>query len=56
MTQALSDALLTRMHLELHGLERDESDKVDLTRTRGFLTIQDVAMWLTARTGSESSN
>ncbi|MEM6296909.1 MAG: DUF6178 family protein [Myxococcota bacterium] len=56
MTQALSDALLTRMHLELHGLERNEGGTVDLTRTRGFLTIQDVAMWLTARTGADASN
>lgn len=51
-TSTLATNVLTRLEVELHGLEKDDEGKVDLTRTRGFLTIQDVAMWLTSRHGT----
>ena len=55
-TSTLATNLLTRLEVELHGLEKDDDGKVDLTRTRGFVTIQDVAMWLTARHGAGEDN
>lgn len=55
-TPTLSTNLLTRLEVELHGLETNDEGQVDLARTRGFLTIQDVAMWLTARHGSGEDN
>ncbi len=55
-TTELARNLLTRLEVELHGLEQREDGKVDLTKTRGFLTIQDVAMWLTSRTGTGGDN
>ncbi len=45
-TAALSDALLTRLRIELLGLE-DADGVVDLTRVGGLVTIQQVGMWLT---------
>ncbi|MBV1862304.1 MAG: hypothetical protein KUG77_28045 [Nannocystaceae bacterium] len=55
-TSVLATNLLTRLEVELHGLERNEEGQVDLSRTRGFLTIQDVGMWLTARHGVGEEN
>lgn len=55
-TPTLATNLLTRLEVELHGLERDDAGTVDLTRTRGFLTIQDVSMWLTSRHGTGEDN
>jgi hypothetical protein len=55
-TPTLATNLLTRLEVELHGLEKDDDGNVDLARTRGFLTIQDVAMWLTARHGAGGEN
>ncbi len=55
-TLALATNVLTRLEVELHGLERDEEGKVDLAKTRGFLTIQDVSMWLTAHAGLPEGN
>ena len=55
-TPTLATNLLTRLEVELQGLEKADDGKVDLVRTRGFLTIQDVAMWLTARHGSDAEN
>jgi hypothetical protein len=51
-TGVLADNVLTRMRVELLGLEY-EGDRPDLTRLGGFLTIQQVAMWLKLRTGDE---
>ncbi len=55
-TPTLATNVLTRLEVELHGLETNDEGSVDLTRTRGFLTIQDVAMWLTARHGAGAEN
>jgi Family of unknown function (DUF6178) len=45
-TTALSDALLTRLRVELLGIEQPDGT-VDLTRVGGLITIQSVSMWLT---------
>jgi hypothetical protein len=45
-TEALAKNVLTRMCVELAQLERAEDGTPDLTRTGGFLTIQQVGMWL----------
>ncbi|MEM7154836.1 MAG: DUF6178 family protein [Myxococcota bacterium] len=49
--QALADNVLMRLHMELNGLERDLDGSVDLTRTTGLLTVQQVGMWLRMRHG-----
>lgn len=51
-TTALAETLLTRLRVELAGLEADETGKPDLTRVTGVLTIQHVGMWLTTETGA----
>jgi hypothetical protein len=45
-TEALAANLLTRMRVELAQLERDSEGTPDLTRAGGFLTIQQLGMWL----------
>lgn len=45
-TQALAESLLTRMRVELLGLEHD-GDTIDLRRVGGFVTVQSISMWLT---------
>ncbi len=47
----LADVVLVRLAIELAGLEPDLDGKLDLTRIGGLLTIQQVGMWLTTRTG-----
>lgn len=47
--EALAQALLTRLEVELAGLERDAAGEVDLARAGGVLTVQRVGVWL--RTG-----
>jgi len=51
-TESFAETLLTRLRVELLGLERDADGKIDLTRTGGLLSIQQVSMWLTVREGS----
>src|SRR5690606_7126641 len=46
-TESFAETLLTRLRVELLGLERDADGKIDLTRTGGLLSIQQVSMWLT---------
>ncbi|MCA9663338.1 MAG: hypothetical protein KC486_33720 [Myxococcales bacterium] len=48
-TAVVLDGLLTRLQVELAGLERDDDGAPDLTRVGGLLTIQRVGVWL--RTG-----
>ncbi|MGB1276561.1 MAG: DUF6178 family protein, partial [Nannocystaceae bacterium] len=43
---ALIESLLTRLHMELAGIERDAEGKPDLTRTGGLITLQSVGVWL----------
>jgi len=43
---ALIESLMTRLHMELAGIERDAEGKPDLTRTGGLLTLQSVGVWL----------
>lgn len=50
-TEVLAENILTRMQVELAGLEVDAHGKPDLTKAGGFLTIQSVSMWLTTATG-----
>jgi hypothetical protein len=45
-TEALAQNLLTRMRVELAQLEVGDDGTPDLTRSGGFLTIQQVGMWL----------
>jgi hypothetical protein len=45
-TEALAQNLLTRMRVELAQLEVGDKGTPDLTRAGGFLTIQQVGMWL----------
>jgi hypothetical protein len=45
-TQALAESVLTRMRVELLGLERD-GEAIDLRRVGGFVTVQSISMWLT---------
>ncbi len=54
-TQVLETSILTRLQVELAGLELRDGT-VDLTKTGGMLTIQHVAMWLQARTGTGAAN
>jgi hypothetical protein len=51
-TTALANTVLTRLRIELLGLELVDGQP-DLTRTGGFLTVQQVGMWLKTRTGAE---
>lgn len=51
-TEQFAETVLTRLRVELLGLERDDEGKLDLGRTGGLLTIQQVSMWLTVREGS----
>lgn len=53
-TGVLSDNLLTRLRIELLGLEREDG-KIDLTRVAGLVTIQSVGMWLTVGAGAAAS-
>ena len=53
--QTLAENLLTRLRVELLGLEYDDSGRVDLTRVGGFVTIQSVSMWLQTRAGSPAN-
>jgi hypothetical protein len=48
-TGALADNLLTRLRVELLGLEAAEGEP-DLTKVGGLVTIQSVSMWLTVET------
>ncbi|MBC8069771.1 MAG: hypothetical protein IAG13_15650, partial [Deltaproteobacteria bacterium] len=52
-TAALSDSLLTRLRVELLGLEQPDGS-VDLTKVGGFVTIQQVGMWLTVEGGTSN--
>ncbi len=45
-TKVLSDNVLTRLRVELLGLEFD-GDTPDLVRVSGLVTIQSVSMWIT---------
>lgn len=45
-TSVLSESLLTRLRVELLGLE-GEGDDVDATKVSGLVTIQHVGMWIT---------
>ncbi|MBL8942711.1 MAG: hypothetical protein JNK45_06180, partial [Myxococcales bacterium] len=45
-TKVLSDNVLTRLRVELLGLEFD-GDTPDLVRVGGLVTIQSVSMWIT---------
>ena len=45
-----------RLHFELNGLERDLDGSVDLTRTTGLLTVQNVGLWLRMRHGDAPPN
>jgi hypothetical protein len=47
--EALSRNVLTRLQMELGSLEVDESGKPDLVRLGGFVTIQQVGVWLKTR-------
>ncbi len=49
-TGALAENLLTRMRIELAQLERRDDGTPDLTRVGGFLTVQQVGMWLKTST------
>lgn len=48
-TQALADNVLTRLRVELLGLEGE--GRPDLTRVGGLITIQSVSMWMTVEGG-----
>jgi len=48
-TAALAESLLTRLRIELLGLELKDGI-VDLARVGGLVTIQSVGMWLTVET------
>ncbi len=45
-TTTLAENLLTRLRIELLGLERD-SGTIDLSRVTGLVTVASVGMWLT---------
>ena len=49
--ETLAANLLTRLEAELASLEVDEDGNADLTRLRGFVTIQSVGVWLRTRHG-----
>lgn len=51
-TEALAETILTRLRVELLGIEHDEEGLPDLTKIGGLVTIQQVGMWLTVRDGS----
>lgn len=53
--QALAEIVLTRLQVELASLERDEEGTVELMRTGGLLTVQQVGMWLSMRHGEPSN-
>jgi hypothetical protein len=53
-TAALADNLLTRLRVELAGLETDADGNVDLRRTGGLLTVQTISMWLATRAGDRN--
>ena len=50
-TDALADNVITRLQVELSTIELDDEGKPDLTKTGGFITVQQVGMWLKNRTG-----
>jgi hypothetical protein len=52
---ALAETLLTRLRVELSGLEKDINDRIDLTNTGGLFTIQSVSVWLKMHAGDASS-
>ncbi|MCH9681176.1 MAG: hypothetical protein K0V04_07075 [Deltaproteobacteria bacterium] len=52
---ALAENLLTRLHVELAGLEVDPDGMPMLARVGGLLTIQQVGMWLRLRHGDPSN-
>jgi hypothetical protein len=47
--EVLARNLLTRLQAELDALELDEDGKPDLVRAGGFVTIQQVGVWLETR-------
>lgn len=53
--QVLAQNLLTRLRIELLGLEYDAQGLPDLTRAGGFVTIQDISMWLQTGTGTRAN-
>lgn len=50
---ALADVLLPRLAVELVGLEAREDGKPDLTKVAGFVTVQQVGVWLSTSAKSE---
>jgi hypothetical protein len=57
-TQVLAETALTRLQMELAGLEyapETDAPTPDLTKVGGFLTIQQVSMWLKLRTGDDKN-
>lgn len=44
--EALADILLPRLAVELAGLETREDGSLDLTKVSGFVTVQQVGVWL----------
>lgn len=53
--QALAENLLTRLRVELAGLERDVEGTIDLRRLGGVVTVQSVSAWLSMRHGAPNN-
>lgn len=53
--QVLARNLLTRLQTEIGSLELDEAGKPDLVRVGGFVTIQQVGVWLKTRAPEPAS-
>lgn len=49
---ALVKNLLTRLQVELSGLELDPAGAVDMRRVSGLITVQHVSIWLSTRHGA----
>ena len=50
----LAEPLLTRLRIELSGLEFDRNQRIDLTNVGGLFTIQSVGVWLKMNEGENN--